>query len=219
MGWTGSHRKIYYFITEVTVAANPQINKTLKLISSNSKIIDLGAGGRRITKKTITVDFIYTNNTDVISDIHCLPFKDDSVDAVFCTGVLEHITSPDTALSEIRRVLKKGGIIHLEVPFMQGYHADPKDYWRWTLDGLILFANCHSFKELRSGVHIGPSSTVLWILDEYVTIFFGRKYMGKWLSWLFRLFFFPLKYLDYFLVYRKDASVIASGIYFVGEKT
>jgi hypothetical protein len=36
-----------------------------------------------------------------------------------------------------------------------GYHADPTDYWRFTLDGLRLL--CRYFEELDSGIHIGPS--------------------------------------------------------------
>lgn len=218
MGWTGACRKFYYFINEVTIVANPQVDKTLKLLNKNSTIVDLGSGGRRITKKTITVDFIITDNTDIISDIHFLPFKDDTVDAVFSTGVLEHVGSPEKVLNEINRILKKDAILHLEVPFLQGYHPDPKDFWRWTLDGLLFLANRHSFKVISSGFHIGPSSTILWILDAYITILFGPKHLGKWLSRIFRLFCFHVKYLDYLLINRKEAAMIASGIYFVGKK-
>ena len=32
---------------------------------------------------------------------------------------------------------------------MQPYHRDPEDYWRWTLDGLRLFAKKHGFEEIR----------------------------------------------------------------------
>ena len=40
------------------------------------------------------------------------------------------------------RVLKPGGYIYSEVPFLQGFHADPDDYQRYTLQGLkILFNN------------------------------------------------------------------------------
>ena len=33
-------------------------------------------------------------------------------------------------------VLKNGGYLYLEVPFLQGFHADPYDYQRYTQVGL-----------------------------------------------------------------------------------
>jgi len=218
MGWIGTNKKFYSVLKEVTFVANPQIGNTLKLLDGDAVILDIGAGGRRITEKTITFDSCQSINTDILGDIHGLPVKDNSIDAVFCTGVLEHVASPENVLKEINRVLKDGAIVHIEVPFLQGYHLDPKDYWRWTLDGLIFIVNKYSFKELSSGVHIGPSSTVLWILDAYITILFGYKYLGRWLSRVFRILFFYIKYLDYFVIKRKGAEHIASGIYFVGKK-
>lgn len=45
-----------------------------------------------------------------------LPFKDDTFDAVVCLEVLEHVDNPVKAISEIRRVLKKGGYGVILVP-------------------------------------------------------------------------------------------------------
>ena len=50
-------------------------------------------------------------------DIHDIPFEDDSIDVIFCNHVLEHVDDDRKALSEIRRVLKKGGWAILQVPF------------------------------------------------------------------------------------------------------
>lgn len=46
-------------------------------------------------------------------NIFALPFEDDSFDVVFSQTVLYHIPSPRRALSEIRRVLRPGGLIAL----------------------------------------------------------------------------------------------------------
>lgn len=45
----------------------------------------------------------------LMGDAHNLKFKPDSFAAVFCLEVLEHVKDPVLALTEIKRVLKKGG--------------------------------------------------------------------------------------------------------------
>lgn len=45
-----------------------------------------------------------------------IPFKEESFDLVICNHVLEHISDDKTALKEINRVLKKGGLALLQVP-------------------------------------------------------------------------------------------------------
>jgi SAM-dependent methyltransferase len=45
------------------------------------------------------------------SDIYNLPFKDETFDSIIICFVLEHLQNPSTALKELKRVLKKGGLI------------------------------------------------------------------------------------------------------------
>lgn len=56
------------------------------------------------------------NNEYILADVQKLPFKDNFFDKVIFTHVLEHVGKPTKALSEIYRVLKKGGELYLEVP-------------------------------------------------------------------------------------------------------
>lgn len=50
------------------------------------------------------------------ADVHNLPYKDNSLDAVLAFDVIEHLDSPQKALNEIKRVLKRGGIVHAAIP-------------------------------------------------------------------------------------------------------
>lgn len=51
-------------------------------------------------------------------DIRALPFPDGSYDMVLASHVLEHIREDVTAISEIRRILRPGGIAVLPVPIV-----------------------------------------------------------------------------------------------------
>ncbi len=46
-----------------------------------------------------------------IASVHELPFQDESFDAVFMHAVCDHISDVPKAFGEIRRVLKKGGVL------------------------------------------------------------------------------------------------------------
>lgn len=61
---------------------------------------------------------------------------DGSFDCVFCSGVLEHVDDYVSALAQIRRVLRPGGVLLLGVPFRQPIHLPPTDYWRFTEFGV-----------------------------------------------------------------------------------
>jgi len=45
-----------------------------------------------------------------VADLHHLPFDDGTFDAVFTHGVVEYFGDPVSAFSEVRRVLKSGGV-------------------------------------------------------------------------------------------------------------
>ena len=51
-----------------------------------------------------------------VGDITRLPFSDISFDLVVCSEVLEHIPDDGTAIGEIIRVLKPGGLLAVSVP-------------------------------------------------------------------------------------------------------
>lgn len=204
------------FIPSVIWQPRSQVAFTLQDLPENAITLDIGAGGRQIGSRVIGVDFIPFENTQVVSDIHNLAFADESVDAIFCTGTLEHVSNPTQALEEIHRILKRGGIVHIEVPFMQPFHRDPEDFWRWTLDGLRLFTRQHSFEEIRSGPLIGPVSAMNALIIAYFQSWFRRRYIRKCIDLFLSYILFPFKYLDFILLH-KNLDML-SAIFYVGYK-
>jgi ubiquinone/menaquinone biosynthesis C-methylase UbiE len=61
------------------------------------------------------------------ADVYSLPFADETFDAVFAHGVLEHLVEPVTALREMARVLKPGGLIGARSPDYGGHIYYPHD--------------------------------------------------------------------------------------------
>jgi len=52
----------------------------------------------------------------ILTDMHMLPFKEQEFDIITAFQVLEHSYAPIVFLLECNRVLKVGGIIHIETP-------------------------------------------------------------------------------------------------------
>jgi SAM-dependent methyltransferase len=62
-----------------------------------------------------------------------MTISDNSIDAIICTSVLEHIFEYNKAMSEIERILKPGGKLLLVIPYGFPIH-DTVDYWRFGAD-------------------------------------------------------------------------------------
>jgi len=87
---------------------------------------------------------------DVVADAMCIPLMTRSIDTVLATELMEHLSSPQTFLTEVARVLCDGGTLILSVPFMEPLHEEPRDYYRFTPYGLrvLLEQNGFSIRQL-----------------------------------------------------------------------
>ncbi len=74
----------------------------------------------------LTTD-LFSPLADVKADIRNFPFEDDSFDFILCNHVLEHIVEDDKAMSELFRVMKKGGTGIFQVPMDQNAAATFED--------------------------------------------------------------------------------------------
>jgi SAM-dependent methyltransferase len=158
------------------------------------------------------------SNVNVVGDGHRLPFKDEVFDAVVLEAVLEHVQEPKIVVSEVHRVLRHRGRVYAGVPFIQGYHASPEDYQRYTITGLEhLFSN---FQKIESGACVGATSALHWVFREYIGILFsfGNMWLYKGLSLIVGWLTFPMVYLDTILTYNRNAHAIASAVFFIGKK-
>ncbi len=71
---------------------------------------------------------LFSPIVDVKADILDLPFEDESYDIVFCNHVLEHIQDDRKAMSELYRVMRKGGWGILQVPMKTSLQETYEDF-------------------------------------------------------------------------------------------
>src|SRR5262245_31462441 len=211
MGY-GLPRGILSCLPRPTLIVHDHLANTLASLLPKAKVIDVGAGGRRVCPGVITFD---TAGADICGDIHAMPIPDASYDCVVCTGTLEHVVDPWKAVAEIRRILKPGGIVHIDVPWKQGFHADPDDFWRFSLHGLRLL--CRDFEHLDSGVHIGPSCALTWIAREWADSTSSNRVISNLALATMAFAIWPLKFCDYFMQNGKSHRA-ASAVWFRGIK-
>lgn len=116
-----------------------------KLDSEEKMILDIapqdheGANKYFIKSTVQTLDIDQkadtTYHADITKNNHEI-IPDNTFDVIVCTEVLEHTNNPFLAASEMKRILKKGGIILLSVPFNFRIHGPLPDNWRISEHGL-----------------------------------------------------------------------------------
>jgi uncharacterized protein YbaR (Trm112 family)/SAM-dependent methyltransferase len=202
------------------------LRETLDL-SGPARILVVGSGCQRnwldtqlqhrVPHKIVYSDIDTGADVDVFCDGHSLPFKAEQFDSVITTAVLEHVICPEKVTAEMARVLKVGGLIYSEIPFIQQVHEGAYDFTRYTLSGHRRLLN--TFKEIDVGMTAGPGSALAWSIESFILAFFQSPKIRLAVTGLTRIFCSPLKYCDRFLSTRPAAMDGACGTYFFGSKS
>lgn len=104
----------------------------------NGNGVDLGCDNDKVNERAIGVDRHWRDGVNYVGDVMDLPFKDNILDYVLASHLLEDLKYPVKALSEWFRVLKRGGYMILVLPHGDYYpkagsklanKAHLKDWW------------------------------------------------------------------------------------------
>jgi SAM-dependent methyltransferase len=170
--------------------------KFLKEFPREGKTVNLGSGPRVLAPDIINIDITPFDNVSIVADITNLPIQDNSIARIVCDNVLEHVQRAEKAVSEIHRVLERGGVAYISTPFLYPFHSSPDDFYRWTTTGLRTLLEDFEIVELdvRSGIF---STLTVYLCYAFATIFsFGIQKIYWPLVHVFMVLFFPLKFLD-----------------------
>jgi SAM-dependent methyltransferase len=156
----------------------------------------------------LAFDIYASEQCQFVADAHQIPLLHDTVDGVLIQAVLEHVLNPQAVVDEIHRVLRPGGLVYADTPFMQQVHEGPYDFGRFTESGhRYLFRR---FEMRSSGVTGGLGTQLHWSL-----LYFGRG-IHRWVGHAFWIGFSWLHLLDR-LLDPKAAVDGASGVFFYGH--
>ena len=218
--------KLYYFLVKTFApeyrdkSYKKKIEKLLEKYDESNIILNLGSGPVYFRNRTdiINVDIFAFDEVDIVADCESLPIEDNTVDMIINVAMLEHVKNPKSVVREMFRILKPGGGAICYLPFMVPFHAAPHDYQRWTLPGVErLFCE---FSHIEAGICAGPTSGMLWVLQEWVAILlsFGNRRLHDIVFMILMLITFPLKYIDILITKFPDSEKIASGFYVFAKK-
>ena len=128
----------FYFIRRGLLSAIKKHSSSLSGV-----MLDFGCGSKPY-KSLINVDnYIgldfenpghdHTNEeVDVFYDGKSIPFGDNYFDSILSSEVFAHLFDLPSILTELNRVLKKGGKMLVTCPFVWNEHEVPHDYARYT---------------------------------------------------------------------------------------
>jgi SAM-dependent methyltransferase len=171
----------------------------------------IGGAGRRVPGY-VNLDILRAPGVDIVGDAEQMPLPPALFARVECDAVLEHVRSPERVMAEIERVLAPGGYAHLVTPFCHPFHEYPRDFRRFTLDGLKELAGGR-FEIIAEGWRTGPTATILVFTLEYVKLWLPwrlwRALVHGALGWLL----FPFRYLDLLFVNSSRGARIGNHCY------
>ena len=112
-------------------------NWILDQLPLDAIVLDCSSGDRKYPdERVLSFEYMPFELPDIYGDGHCLPFADDTFDAVFSQAVMEHMRDPYLAAKEISRITKPGGLIYVESAFMQPLHGVPYHFFNTTIWGI-----------------------------------------------------------------------------------
>lgn len=144
-----------------------------KNFNQQQKVLDIGCGNKPYAKyfkcKYVGLDPFKDTQADIVANAWAIPFSDNEFDGVILNQSLEHIEKTGETISEIKRVLKPGGLGIVTVPQTMKIHSLPlpsqnsvynnfdktkikywnNDFYRFTKFGLIYLFRDFQILELK----------------------------------------------------------------------
>jgi len=101
-------------------------------------------------KKILRTDLIKSEGIEQEIDASNMPFSDESVDAIVCRELIEHVPNEKTLMSEIERVIKPKGYLFITTPNSYNVPPDGRVHIRgYSPQGLITELSLFGFEIIK----------------------------------------------------------------------
>lgn len=120
--------------------------------SKEKKVIDIGSldvngSFRNIFDgyEYLGLDILKGKNVDIVSESpYEYPIDDESFDIVISGNTMEHVKAIWRWVIELKRILKRGGLLCITTPHSLPEHRYPVDCWRVLPDGMRALLQGHA---------------------------------------------------------------------------
>lgn len=190
-----------------------------KYFKTGQKVLDIGCGNKPYEKffkcQYIGLDPFSETKADIIADAWDTPCQDNEFDGIILNQSLEHIAETQKTVSEIKRILRPGGLAILTVPQTMRNHSSPipsekivlnnfdkkkiryfnVDYYRFTKFGLLYLFKDFEVMELKETN--GYFGTIFQLITYFFAslnikyiftpLYFVNNILGSFLDFTFGL--------------------------------
>lgn len=131
--------------------------------------LDVGAGfSPEYRHNVVYAEIAAFPTVDVLCFGEALPFDDGTFDGIVSLAVLEHCEDPFAVAGEMVRVLRPGGSMVVDWPFLQPVHGYPNHYFNATPEGgRLTFERLGMSVQLSVPHHLHPAFSLRWILQNW----------------------------------------------------
>lgn len=154
-----------------------------------SLVLDVGCGNGWVSKKliplgkkVISMDISSTNpinairevqhknHAGLIADVYNIPLKENSIDCIIVSEVLEHVPDPKAAIINLIKLLKPNGKLIITTPYNEKI-----EYYLCVHCNMPTpkFAHLHSFNE-DSIIRFIPQTGVTWSSKKFINNYLSR---------------------------------------------
>jgi SAM-dependent methyltransferase len=201
-------------------AAAKLLAQVLAELPQDGRGLNVGSGETRLDPRLLNLDLARGAAVDCVADALQLPFPRSGFALVVSQETVEHLPDPFEAVHEMSRVLQPGGTLYLQAPFVIGYHPGPEDYWRFTRAGMRRLVEQAGFRQVQVEPVIGAGTGFHRILGEFLAGLAARVLPATYApaKGLAALVFYPLKWLDGWLLGGGQRDRIPGGYVAIGKK-
>ena len=184
-----------------------KVNKWHKLFKKPGDILEIGCGhgymlsefeklnwkifGTERNKKQIELALKNVNNLTIKPRIES--FKKKKFDLIILFHVLEHMQDPLSELREIRKSMKKGGLVVISVPNLSSWQAKlyknnwlhldvPRHLFHFKKDALKKILTNNGFSVIKESHISFEHDPIGWIESSLNCIYKDKNYVTKYLS-------------------------------------